>query len=204
MHTVKTSLPAVLLFALLFAGAQAQNVSRPIADFEKNSVENVDGLTPAVIADEQLGGTSHARLSVIRPGAEGSRGALRISYTITNDSAMPFAGVWAAVDPKGLATDVSAYRGVRFLVRAKGGAFRAGVFQLAAPPKVYMAPFDVGPEWTLVEVPFAKFSRVTPSGAPANDPAPLVPDNVTSIGFNVSPELRGQFELDVDRWELYR
>lgn len=197
-------MPFVVLLSLAAMGTQAQNASMPIADFEGKTIETVHGLTPAVIADEQLGGTSGARLTWIQPGAEGSRGALRISYQMTSDFATPFAGAWAPLGPKGLAADLSAYRGVRFRARTKGGSFRASIFQMSAPPKVYMAAFEAGSEWTLVELPFETFRRVAQTGAPITDPAPLVPTNVTTIGFNLSPELRGQFELDIDHWELYR
>jgi len=63
-----------------------------------------------------------------------------------------------------------------------------------------MAPFETRPEWTLVEIPFDKFQRVPPTGSGSA----LVPKDVVSIGFGGTPQMRGQFDLDIDRLEIYR
>ena len=122
------SLLAFLAF-VLFAGtaARAQDGNLMIADLEGGRLETVDGLAFAVIADEQLGGTSDARLSVIHPGAQGTKNALRISFRLGEGFPYAFSGVWALLGKEGLLTDLSAYRGLRFYVRGQGEIGRAHV-----------------------------------------------------------------------------
>jgi hypothetical protein len=196
------------LFLLLlgcFAGAAAswaQNSNLLIADFEGGKLETMSSLALAAITDEQLGGTSEARLTLTQPGAQASRGALRISFRMAEGFAYPFAGVWALLGTEGLATDLSAYRGLRFYARSgsEGGAFLAGVGQFTGQSANYMAPFEAKPEWTLVELPFDKLQRTFPPGkAPA-----FVPQNVVSVGFSAASRLRGQFDLEIDQLELYK
>jgi hypothetical protein len=153
--------------------APVQTGNLLISNFDGEKIEIRSGLSLWVFADEQFGGTSEARPTLIHPGANASRGGLRISFRITEDAANPFAGVWAMVGPEGLPTDLSAYRGVRFYVRSTDrGAFTAGVVRVAGQLRRYMTPLETGPEWTLVELPFDKFREVTPAGTPAaNAPA---------------------------------
>ena len=191
---------------LLAGGAvSAQRDSLVIADFDAGKAETKSGLSLWLFCDEQYGGTSQARASLIHPGAQGSTGALRISLRVTDDFPTPFAGAWAMVGPEGLATDLSAYRGVRFYARSKdAAAFSAGIVTFPGQLKRYMAPFGAGEEWTLVDLTFEKFQLAVPPGARAADASPLDAKDVTSIGVAVAPKLRGQFVLDIDRIELYR
>jgi len=75
-----------LLFLTAGAAARAQNGNLMVADFEGGKVETVQGLALVPFTDEQLGGTSEARLTLSHPGADGSRGALQISFRITATS----------------------------------------------------------------------------------------------------------------------
>lgn len=194
-----------LLSLICAAPAHAQSQNMVVADFDDGKVETVKGLALVVLADEQLGGTSTANLAVFTPGATASKGALRISFNITSAFPAPFDGVWALLGTDGMPTDVSAYKGVRFQARSKNGTFLAGVGQYAGRTAFYLAPFDVTPEWAVVEIPFDKFKLMPPPGAqPAANPAPLVPNGVVSLTFNISSQLRGQFDLEIDQVELYR
>ena len=142
---------------------------------------------------------------MIHPEADGSKGAVRISFRITDDSQMPFAGAWAMIGPEGLATDVSAYRGVHFYARSKDQmSFTCGIISFLGQVRRYVGPFEVGPEWTRIELPFDKFALVAMPGQTATDAPRLDPRNVTSIGMSVAPRLRGQFTIDIDQLALYR
>jgi Complex I intermediate-associated protein 30 (CIA30) len=192
---------AVLFFNIVVA----QSGNRVIADFDGEKLETSSGLSPWYYADDQLGGTSDVRGSLIHPGAESSRGALRLSFNLTNDFPAPFAAAWAMVGPEGLATDLSAYRGVRFYGRSKDGtAFTCGVVHFTKMVMRYAVPFEVRSEWTLVELPFDKFQAIGPTGGPMPNAPPIDPKAITSVGFAVAPDRRGPFELDVDRVEAYR
>jgi hypothetical protein len=201
-----TSSLLLLAFAFVAAGAaRAQRDNLVIADFDGEKAETRSGLSLWLYSDDQFGGTSEARATVIHPGADASRGALRISFRITDESPAPFAGAWAMVGPEGLATDLSAYRGVRFYARSRdGAAFTAGIVRFPGIVVRYMTPFEVRPEWTLVELPFDKFRPISPAGTAAAAAPAMDPKDVTSIGVGVAPQRRGQFELDIDHLEVYR
>ena len=194
-----------LSYTSLFCTAFAQNGNRLIADFDGEKLETSSGLSPWYYADDQLGGTSEVRGRLIHPGAESSRGALRLSFNMTNDFPSPFAAAWAMVGPEGLATDLSAYRGVRFYARSKDGtAFTCGVVHFTGMVMRYARPFEVRSEWTLVELPFDTFRPIGPTGGPLPNAPAIDPKYITSVGFAVASDRRGQFELDVDRIEAYR
>src|SRR5260370_754110 len=189
----------LLLLCSLCADGTARAQNLMVADFEDGKVESVHGLALIPLTDEQFGGTSEARLALSHPGADGSRGAVRISLRITNDFASPFAGAMALLGAEGLATDLSAYKGLRFYARSKEGAFIALIGQFSGQATRYMAPFEARSEWTLVELPFDKFQRAPPAGN-----ASLVPEAVVTIGFTAAPQLRGEVDLAVDRWAVSR
>jgi complex I intermediate-associated protein 30 (CIA30) len=196
-----------LLASLLAAGAALAAGAGPlapmIADFEAGRLETTAGLALAPITDEQFGGTSEAKMTIVRPGAHGSHAALHVSFLMGNDFQRPFSGVWALLGAEGLATDLSAYRGIRFYARSQspGGAFLAGVGQFSAGAStLYMSPFEVKPEWTLVELPFDKLDRFFP---PGKGPA-FAPKDIVSIGISAAPRLRGRFDLEIDQLELYK
>jgi pimeloyl-ACP methyl ester carboxylesterase len=79
-----------------------QHDSLVMADFEGDKAEARAGLALWPYADEQFGGTSEARVTLIHPGANGSKGAARVSFRVTDDSPAPFAGAWAMIGPRGL------------------------------------------------------------------------------------------------------
>ena len=63
---------------LVFSGlAPAQHDALVIADFDGDKAETRSGLSLWLYCDEQFGGTSEAHATLIHPGAETSRGALR-------------------------------------------------------------------------------------------------------------------------------
>jgi Complex I intermediate-associated protein 30 (CIA30) len=192
--------------AALVGGGMAQSQTQVIADFDSGKTATVSGLALWPYSDEQFGGTSEAPVTLIHPGADSARGAARLSFTVTTDSAMPFAGVWAMVGPEGLASDLSAFRGVRFYARSKDAtAFVAGIVRFPGVIVRYAAPLEIRSDWTLVELPFDRFQASSRPGAPdASGPPPMDPKDITSIGVSVAPRLQGQFELDIDRIELDR
>jgi complex I intermediate-associated protein 30 (CIA30) len=193
----------VCLVAL--AAAQPAGDARVIADFEGGKVETRFGLALWPYADEQFGGTSVTQLTLVHPGAAGSKGALRIALDVTDQAPAPFAGVWAMAGPDGRATDLSAYRGVRFYARSRDrAAFAAGIVRFAGQVVRYATPFEAPPEWTLVELPFDRFRQALPPGAPEGSASPLDAKDITSIGITTAPQQRGRFEIDLDRLEVYR
>ena len=83
-------------------------------DFEDSNLEAGPGLNWIVIADDQLGGSTEARISNRSDGAAGTKRSLRFEGVTRGGTPRPFAGVFAPLDGEGLLVDLSAYRGVRF------------------------------------------------------------------------------------------
>src|SRR5262249_7742928 len=102
----------VVFIGSLAAGfaAPSQSDALAIADFNDGTLRAKSGLGVWPYTDEQFGGTSEARVSIIRPGAKSSSGTLHVVFRVTNDSPMPFAGVWAFVAKDGQSADLSTYR----------------------------------------------------------------------------------------------
>ena len=202
-----TACVLVLLFVTFFVdgAARVQPDSLLLADFDADTIQIKPGLPLWLFTDEQFGGSSEVVASLQRPGTGGSRGALRLSFRLVQDFANPFAGAWAYVGPEGLATDLSAWRGLRFHARsAHATAFSAGVIRFGGMVRRYGTPFETKPEWTLVELPFDRFQELGPGGAPAAKPEPLSTKDITAVGFSVVPKLVGEFVMDIDRLEFYR
>jgi len=196
---------ASLASVTLLCSVAAQQGSLIISDFEGDRIEIRSGLALWIFTDEQFGGTSHGSAEIVRPGAAGSHGALRLKFQVTGDARNPFASVWAMVAPQAAATDLSSYRGVRFHARGKNPeAFTAGLVRYAGMPTRYQAPFKVLTEWSVVELPFEKFGELTLTGTLLAGAPALAPDGITSVGFSVVRELQGHYELEVDNLEFYR
>jgi hypothetical protein len=180
-----------------------KNENLLIADFEQGKAETLAGLSWVTFADEQLGGASSAQSTVAQPGAQGSQGALRVSFKLASGFQSPFTSVWALLGKEGLATDLSTYRGLRFYARSNAGTYMASVGQFIAGRSMRaMAPIEVKPDWTLVEVPFEKFARMPPPPAGAN--MPPVSKDVVSIGIQVMSPTPGQFDIEIDQVEVYK
>ena len=193
----------ILVIVLAALGlAQTSGDTLVVADFDAGKAETRAGLALWLFCDEQFGGTSEAHATLIHPGAGNSPGALRLSFNVTGDFPTPLASAWAMVGPEGLATDVSAYRGVRFYARSSSGSsFAAGIVRFPGQIRRYTAAFTTNADWTLVDLPFGSFKQAPTPGANAEA---LDPKDVTSFGVGVALNLRGEFELDIDRIEFYR
>ena len=193
------------LFLAVAVSARSQSDVMHIASFDTGELKSISGLALWLFADEQFGGTSHVRATLLRPGANSSSGAVHIAFRVTGDSPMPFAGIWAMVGKDGLPVDLRAYRGVRFFAKSKTrDAFTAGIVQFCAGVQRYAATFEATPDWSLIELPFDKFHGPPPPTGPVPCSSALDPHDVTAIGMNVAPGRRGEFELDIDEIACYR
>jgi hypothetical protein len=191
--------------ALAWLAVPPQDHAFLISHFDGKTIDTRSGLSLWPYADDLLGGTSEARSSLIQPGANGSRGALRMDFHLTSEFVAPFSSTWAMVAPEGLTADVSAYRGLRFYARsATPTAFYAGVVRFAGQIRRYTTTFEASTAWTLIELPFDRFREVPPPGAPASSETLSAPRDVTSVGFGTAPKLQGDFRLEIDRVEFYR
>jgi hypothetical protein len=170
-------------------------------DFEDSNLEAGPGLNWIVIADDQLGGSTEARIANGLEGAAGTKRSLRFEGVTRGGTPRPFAGVFAPLDGEGLLVDLSAYRGVRFQARGSGSPFRAGFRRgAAASSSNFMAEFRPAGAWQRFEVAFDGLSQ-TP---PASPPLAWSSEDVGWIGFTTGSGAPGAFWLEVDEIELLR
>lgn len=194
--SIGTMLTVALLVVPNSAGAPA------VAPHDLLTVAGFDrpddgGLSWLLIADDQLGGGTAARLSRVSPGAGGSAGALRLEARL-GDAPPTFAGVWGPIDPQGELSDLGGYRAVRFWARGDGGSFRVGVRAgVGAATGNFVAPFVAAAEWTRITVPLDDLVAQRPGGDGDWDR-----ESVGWIGFTTGPGAAGDAVLEVDEVEL--
>lgn len=191
-------LEAALLTALLTTHAlYGAELILPVDDFADGDIEAESGLSWIVVGDDLLGGASSASLVVSPSGAGDSDGALRFEGQVEEGFAAPFLGTWSPLTPGGRSIDLSAYRGLRFLVRGSGGSFQAGV-RLAGGSN-FMASFTVVDDWRSVEIPFDTLHL----SGPAHQEADWSAKDAAWIGFTTEPGFLGQFDIEIDSIEFY-
>ena len=143
-----------------------------------------------ITTDAMAGGSSVAGQAWAERGAQGSRGALRVSGEIRPGFAFPWAGTMFHPGAQPMQpVDASARSELVFQARGDGRSYQVMLFSgpsMQAMPS--MQSFTAGPEWQEVRVPLSAFA-----GA---DPATLRAVAITA-GL---PE--GAFELFIDQVEL--
>lgn len=170
----------------LYAGGRVLTID----DFQDGDRRAASGLSWISIADDLMGGASHADLQVVR---EGQGRALKVAGEV---AAGGFAGAWVALDGRARAADISDFTGVRLRLRGQGTlqvALRAGPM----PGYNYAATVAAGPDWTQVDVPFDTLAPMKPGHPPFDRKA------VRWIGVSVRGEQAGPFEFAIDDVRLY-
>jgi hypothetical protein len=112
-----------------------------------------------------------------------------------------FAGAWASLDGTGRNLDLSAFDGVRLRVKGPGRldvGFRSGLVN-------FMTRVDAGPEWKLVEIPFAQLapSGKVPEGTTLNASALQVFGVTTPQSPGTDDRTSGEFSFEVDDIAFY-
>ena len=154
-----SALLAVWMLAL--PGAARGEGELLIDDFEDRDLEAAPGVSWIVIGDELMGGESTGRLEIVAGGGGSSRGALAFAGELVPGARGAFTGVWTAIGPEGTTRDLTGYTALRFRTRGTPGKYTAGVRGAGAMGN-FMAPFEVGPEWRDVELPFADLRPLPP------------------------------------------
>jgi len=193
----------ISLLALLFSScpiALTDEVKTwTLDDFEDGDLKGAPGVSWIVIADDLMGGASLAQIE-LRPGAAGSRHALRLAGKL-GGVAPSFAGAWLPLERTGRNLDLSSFDGVR--LRVKGPAhldvgFRSGVVN-------FMARVEAGSEWTVVDVPFTKLAPIgrAPEGARWTASAAQVFGVTTPQTPVVDAPIGGEFAFEIDDVVFY-
>jgi len=145
------------------AAAKAIPVDPLIADFEDGTIATRYGQNWIVTTDQLIGGKSSATQTWIAGGADGSKGALRVTGTVAPGAIFAWAGTLfmpgaAPFEP----TDFTGRTTLVFKVRgeANGDARDNTAMLFSGPPsngQPATARFRVTPQWTEVRIPLTKF-----------------------------------------------
>jgi hypothetical protein len=202
-------LTPVLSFAALAALAAASWIgpcadaaepapARVIDDFEDRDLGAPAGHGWFGVADDQIGGASRVHLAPLAAGADGSRGALRVSGKTAARDGGAFAGAWTMLAPAGGAADLTGHAAIRFRARGDGGGYTVQVRCTdGARAAHFGAPFVAGAEWTRFEVPLAGLEQSYPAAQP---PYEWTGRDAIALGFVAAGA--GEFAFEVDGVEF--
>jgi hypothetical protein len=190
----------LILYGFLALLAPTDLQTWTLDDFEDGDLIAAPGVSWIVIADDLGGGATVAHLDVRPGGVAPSRRAWRLSGRLGGGPAS-FAGAWASLERTGRNLDLSAFDGVRLRVKGPGRldvGFRSGLTN-------FMARVDAGPEWQLVEIPFAQLAPTgkVPEGTRWNARALQVFGVTTPQSLATDGRTSGEFAFEVDDIAFY-
>jgi imidazolonepropionase-like amidohydrolase len=129
-----------------------------ISDFEDGATTAKFGSGWSVSTDTIAGGKSSADLKWIAAGAQGSKGAMQISGTISSAVAYAWAGAMFSpgshpFDPSNL----SSKKAIRFWIRADGRPYRLMVFTQSGGYNPAIQSIAADTDWKEIVLPFSAF-----------------------------------------------
>lgn len=140
-------------------------------------------------SDQRMNGHSSASISLIHPGANGSKGALRIRGELQRGFIAPWAGaVWFPGSEPMQPADLSASKRLQFQARGKPGSYT--IMLMAGSPRSIpqYASFQITDHWKQYDIPLA-------SSFPGA--------NLSKVYFiTFSAATWGQFHFDLDQVRL--
>jgi hypothetical protein len=172
--------------------------SLAIADFEDGKAMTQAGIPWVSFTDESVGGKSTMSLTVSTNGAQGSKGALKISAKLTPEFQWGgFVGARAWLQADGSPKDMSKVTGVRFYARGDGRKYRLLVSRENVKDGNHFAyEFTAPTEWKLFQVSFSKLAQSPYFG----EQIPWSATNITGLGFLAFAEsgttAEGRLEID--------
>jgi imidazolonepropionase-like amidohydrolase len=156
-----------------------------VSDFEQEGAPAAKfGAGWSVTTDSLAGGSSQAKMSVSAGGAEGSKGAMRVTGEVVAGYAFPWAGVMFSPGPAPMMpANLSSKKGVRFWVKGDGQTYQLMVFARRLGYQPARREFVAGPEWREFIMPWTDFG--------------LDGGDVMGIAWTAGPKT-GTFELRLD------
>lgn len=113
-------------------------------------------------SDSTMGPNGHSTstITVVKPGANGSQGALEVSGTVSAGSPFPIAGVWFTPGTKRMEpANLSEHKEIRFWAKGDGHSYTLVLLSQQqngqGPPP--MVTFAAGAEWKQYSFPFSAF-----------------------------------------------
>jgi len=110
-------------------------------------------------SDAEAGGKSHASMQAVEGGADGSKGALKVSGEIVPGASFSWAGVFfhPGSSPED-AANLSGKKALSFWAKGDGKHYAVAVqTESNAGQMPAIQPFEAGPEWKQFSFPFSQF-----------------------------------------------
>jgi len=135
--------------------------SGQISDFDNGTPSAAFGTGWQISTDSMMGGASEAKMAVVGPGAQGSKGALEISGAIKAGAPFPWAGAmfFPAATPM-TPVDLSKFKELVFHARGDGREYQVMMFATRFGNIPMTHAFTAGPEWKEHVIPFKAFSNM--------------------------------------------
>ena len=187
------------MLAALTAPIMTAQTTMKIATFE--TAITSAGFKIGTYSDKSMNGTSVIKIKKIE-GPAGRGNAMDLSGSITTDYPYGFAGLHIPLTKSDAeATDISAFKGLRFTVRGDGQSYLLEVItQGVKDYDDFSFVFKPTGEWTSLDVPFTKLKQMG-FGAPVKWSG----KDVTAIRFQVQTfgAAISHYEFALDDVELY-
>lgn len=191
----------LLLITCCVALAAGEAGTWVLDDFEDGDLVGTPGLSWFALADDVGGGASEARLDPISGGAAGSKHAMKLAGRLASPDGHAFAGAWISLDGSGRNVDLRSFDGFRMRVRGSG-RLQAG---LRAGGTNFMADVEAGPEWKLVEIPFASLAPLgkVPEGTKLSVESAQAFGVTTPQMPGGKDRLPGEIDVEIDEVAFY-
>jgi imidazolonepropionase-like amidohydrolase len=129
-----------------------------ISDFDGTDIIAEFGDGWQISTDTMFGGSSEAKMQIVKPGAAGSIGALEITGAIKSGAPFPWAGaMFFPASPPMSPANLSKFTEIVFHARGDGREHQVMVFSTALGNTPGTQPFTAGAEWTEFVMPLKAF-----------------------------------------------
>ena len=129
-----------------------------ISDFDGDQISAEFGDGWQISTDTLFGGSSEAKMQLVKPGAAGSIGALEMTGTITPGAPFPWAGaMFFPASPPMTPANVSKFKELVFQARGDGREYSVMIFATALGSMPATQPFKADVEWREHAIPLKAF-----------------------------------------------
>ena len=135
--------------------------SGDISNFDDGQASAAFGAGWQISTDSMMGGGSEAKMTVIKPGANGTAGALEVTGEIKAGAPFQWAGAmfFPASTPM-TPVNLSKFTELVFFARGDGREYQVMMFATRFGQIPMMHAFTAGPEWKEHVIPFKAFSNM--------------------------------------------
>jgi imidazolonepropionase-like amidohydrolase len=159
-----------------------------VSDFEEEGAPKARfGAGWSVSTDQMAGGKSIGKLEVVPGGAEGSKGAMKVSGEVLEGFAYAWSGALFSPGATMMApVNLASRKAVSFWARGDSQTYRLMIFATHLGYQPAIQSFVAGPEWKKFTIPLASFGGLDGSdimaivwaAGPAKGPFSLLLDNI--------------------------